>query len=298
MSLTPKQVLSKFNSKSTLVSIAERRGINLTKQQQKRVADILAEDVLKTGINKVLHVLKKKELVALSKDGNVDYEEERKNRGPHKEDGEEDWFPQKQTMIERLTDAISSFGVSQFFEQLPVPVLLECCKSIDDLSDFSDEELLDTYGQDDLVNGILQNIYTFGLQNLFTSFTVTELATFAEDCDLSVKSQAKEVLVDCIVEQKDYRKKTVKRKVETKSKKKPDLKDGIKKVDLEQWYLRSELEDFCREKGMKISGNKRDLIKRILLWFEGDRGHLVMPGKKRSRSRSRSKSRKEEESDE
>jgi len=171
-----------------------------------------------------------------------------------------------------------------FFEEFDETVLLACCKRIDDLEEMTDEELSE-FSKEDLVTGILNNIYTFGLQNLFSSFSVTELKEFCETCELSVKSSSKEVLVDCLIEQKDYRTKGSKVKAEKASKKKPDLKDGIKKVDLEQWYYRNELEEFCKDNGIKRGGNKREIIKRILLFFEGDKSSKVFPMKKKKSKR-------------
>jgi hypothetical protein len=266
--LTPKQVLQKFKSKKSLESIAEKRNINLTTQQKKRVADILAEDVIKIGITKVLHVLKKSNLISLCSHACVNVD-----KGEH----EESWYPAKGILVEVLAAAITGFGVLQFFEEFDETVLLACCKRIDDLDEMTDEELSE-FSKEDLVTGILSNIYTFGLQNLFSSFSVTELKEFCETCELSVKSSSKEVLVDCLIEQKDYRTKGSKVKAEKASKKKPDLKDGIKKVDLEQWYYRNELEEFCKDNGIKRGGNKREIIKRILLFFEGDKSSKVFHG--------------------
>lgn len=66
---------------------------------------------------------------------------------------------------------------------------------------------------------------------------------------------------------------------EEHSENKPDIKKGIKKVDLQHHFNREELEQFLRKKkdddpealkDMKVTGRKNELVDRILKFLEGD----------------------------
>jgi len=64
------------------------------------------------------------------------------------------------------------------------------------------------------------------------------------------------------------------------------------KVDLNNWYNKSDLEEWLKNKGAKVSGKKQVLMDRIIKYLSGD-----IPGaterkvpKKRKRTTSRSKS--------
>jgi hypothetical protein len=226
----------------------------------------------------VLSVLKGKNLKSLAEHNEVDFDKERRekfgeNIGTAKA---KEWVPVKSVLIEILTEKIPEYGVERFFKDQKRAVLLECCKVIDDLEDYSKEELKE-FSKDDFVEGIMQNIYTFGLQNLFSAFTITELKLFCVDCQLTVRSSSKEVLLDCLIEQKDFRKAKKKSVQKTKLTEKPKIKKGVKAIDLKSWFLRSELEDWCRKKGIKVGGSKKDIVERIILYLDGERGNKVFP---------------------
>jgi len=52
------------------------------------------------------------------------------------------------------------------------------------------------------------------------------------------------------------------------SKKKPDIKKGISKTDLNTHYYSLELKDYCKENNLNTTGTKKDFILRILAHVE------------------------------
>jgi len=227
----------------------------------------------------VLSVLKGKNLKSLSSHTAITFEKEREEKfGTADVPKKKDWFPVKSVLIEILTERISEHGVEKFFEDQKRSTLLACCKVIDDLEDYSEEELKE-FSHEDFVEGIMQNIYTFGLQNLFSAFTVTELKLFCVDCQLTVRSSSKEVLLDCLIEQKDFRKAKKKTQLKTKLTEKPKIKKGLKPIDLKSWFLRTELEEYCKLKEIKIGGTKKEIVDRIILYLDGDRSSKVLGSK-------------------
>jgi len=84
----------------------------------------------------------------------------------------------------------------------------------------------------------------------------------------------------------DVKKRIEKEKVDAvkaaKKDKKPDIKKGITYQDLFQLYLRTEIEEYCRDKGLKLTGKKSDLIKRILTFLGGDKDTTKSPKKEKS----------------
>jgi hypothetical protein len=51
------------------------------------------------------------------------------------------------------------------------------------------------------------------------------------------------------------------------SSEKPEIKNGITSADLHNYYYSDELVAFCNKNGVKSSGTKKDLIKRIIGFF-------------------------------
>jgi len=237
-------------------------------------------------------VLKGVNLKNLSRHESIDFDRERIEKfGAVDDPKAAEWVPVKQVVIEVLTERIPVYGVEQFFQDQKRSTLLACCKVIDDLEDYSEEELKE-FSHEDFVEGIMQNVYTFGLQNLFSAFTITELKLFCVDCELTVRSSSKEVILDCLIEQKDFRKikkKTVNR---TKLTKKPKIKKGVKAIDLTSWFIRTELDDYCRSKGIKLGGSKKEVVERIILFLDGDRGVKVVSQRKKDSDEKSEKSEK------
>jgi len=196
-----------------------------------------------------------------------------------------------------------------FLKFLDIEVLIRVCADIDDLSDYKNEDgeilfekLKDKYSKKDFLNAIMTNVYTFGLNHLFSLLTVDDLIDLCSECRLSVNSRSKDTIIDCLIEQKDYEPEEKSEEGEASEKKPDRIKKGIKKVDLISHFTRPELLEYCQSNQIKTTGKKSVIASRIMVFLGGDRKPiLVAPPGKRGRKRKVSKSteeKSEEKSDE
>jgi len=138
------------------------------------------------------------------------------------------------------------------------------------------------------VDAILSEADSNGVLNLFASFTPKKLLEFAEACGLKVHSTSMETLLDSLLYQEDHEPaKKKKAKTEKPSKKKPAIKKGITKVDLNSHYYRDELAEYCKDNGLRVQGNKKDFINRILAHVEGRAQPPIKGGAKKRGAKKR-----------
>jgi hypothetical protein len=118
-----------------------------------------------------------------------------------------------------------------------------------------------------------------GLENCFSAFSVERLIDFAAGSKLKIYGQyvasllffnflcsSREKILDALVTRQDMAKPEVKKKAKPvkPSKEKPEIKKGITSVDLNSWYYRDDLSEWCEKKGLPKNGSKKELVKRIL----------------------------------
>jgi len=187
---------------------------------------------------------------------------------PKKEELKGKKFPAKGIMLKRLTDEALKGDLRDFLNQFDDMTLLSICNDIDDLRNYTEEELRDL-SKKELVKAIANNVSNFGTTHVLQFFTVIELQEITVLMDLEVESGSKEKLIDSIIEKKNYVKPPPKKKVKP-SVEKPAIKEGITKVDLQTWFNKEDLEEWLRSKGAKVSGNKKSLIDRIIKYLSGD----------------------------
>jgi len=129
----------------------------------------------------------------------------------------------------------------------------------------------------------------------FSSFEAEQLQDIAEDLKLKTgKTANKRKLVDCIINKKDAEKepKAKKHKVEV-SKKKQEIEKGATYEDIFQHYYVTEVRQWCKDHGLKTSGKKGALIRRILAYLDGDETTKSLPpGQRNKKRKGKGKSRK------
>jgi len=142
-----------------------------------------------------------------------------------------------------LVDVVIDVGPENFFKHFDIDALIRVCADIDDLSDYivkteegewETDKLKDKYTKKDFLNAIMTNIYTFGLNHLFSLLSVDELSNLCTDCRLTVNSRSKDTIIDCLIEQKDYEPEEKSDEGEASEKKPDRIKKGIKKSI---WFL-------------------------------------------------------------
>lgn len=85
------------------------------------------------------------------------------------------------------------------------------------------------------------------------------------------------------------------KKVVKPHKEKQEIKAGISKEDLHQHYNLTDLQDWCKDHKVKSSGNKKEIIKRIIAFLSGDKTVMVDETKKAPSSPSKKKAKKTED---
>jgi len=133
---------------------------------------------------------------------------------------------------------------------------------------------------------IAETARAFAAERYFSGFDLESLRALAEDLKLknAAKSASKRKIVEAIVEQDDIdapeppkKKKKTSKAVEV-GKKKP-IEKGTTYEEIFQHYYVEELRDYAKQKGIKVSGKKPVLIKRILSFLEGNT-EGIMAGEK------------------
>jgi len=130
---------------------------------------------------------------------------------------------------------------------------------------------LEITGEDKII-AILSEIYAIGLETLLNDVPAQVLQRFAENSNLIVESTSRETLKTALMTRQEYRKGQSKKspaKAQT-STEKPEIKKGISSADLNAWFRRDELLDYCTSNNLPVRGSKKDLIKNILKFHEGN----------------------------
>jgi len=209
---------------------------------------MLSRECATIGLKKFLETLKLKFLQKMGE--NMEWDNE-KNKVPSS----------KQILAKRIHEEMEKVGPKKFLDDVSSSVLEEIFKDMDIEKPSSKSKYAET---------LLEESETWGLEKIFLGLPLAKLKECAEACGLTVESSSIDILVDCIVRQENH--KAPKKKVskqEKVSKKKPDIKKGISKTDLNTHYYSLELKDYCKENDLNTSGSKKDYILRILAHVEG-----------------------------
>jgi len=223
----------------------------------------------KTGVSILFDTLKRDDLKAMSNTVGVTFKEsDNKNS--------------KAVLSKKMKDMIDEAGLEDFLSDNADTVLLNrLCESLD----IEDPE----QSKEKLVQQVSGFVRGLGAEAFWNSFDVSVLHSVTADLKLKAKgTNSKRKLVDSILTNSNPEKaepKKKKRKI-TYSKKKKALEKGITYDDIFQHYNVNEVRDFCKSHGLKSSGKKKELINRILSYFNGD-----------EESSSKKKSSSKEESD-
>jgi len=189
----------------------------------------------------------------------------------------------KKVLSKRLNETLVQMGIAEYLEQ---HAGLELLKSIS-----VGLELAPTSSKTDLINQITEAVEAEGLRVYFSSFSEELLRDVAFDMKLEndpVAITSKQVLVECILHNHEVPEREEKKKEKIKvSKTKPEIRKGVAYQDVFQHYYVEELHDWCKKNGLKTSGSKPDLIRRILAFLDGDKentlaGQRRIPKRKKS----------------
>jgi len=121
-----------------------------------------------------------------------------------------------------------------------------------------------------LVKQLEKEIRTAGLEVFLSKFGVETLQNICDDLKILADTSSPSALISAIIHGKLPPKKVVQRVVPKITKTKPVLKKGVTVDNILQHYYKEELDAFCRENHLAVSGRKRELAKRIVQFVNGE----------------------------
>lgn len=282
--VNPTEVLSALKTETLqdlfLHDHPDERG---TKHKKKNIVNSLASSIESAGVKALISNLKRETLQAVLKG-----RESALKEGDNKNN--------KTLLGKRLKDLIDAEGIDDFLQKgdLSESVLRAMLEALDEESDAK---------KDALPGEIAAAVRRLGMEAYFSSFDVESLHDVCEDLNLkAAHTNNKRKLVECIINNEDAPKSSApkKQKVQASKKKKP-IEKGITFDDVFQHYYVDEVRDWCKEKGLKTTGKKTMLIRRILAYLDGDtETTMATPsskGRGRKRKASAAASSKEEKGD-
>lgn len=210
----------------------------------------------------------------------------------------------KTKLLKELKELQEKAGTPfDFFEKLPKKTLAKCTRHLG-------FELSKSSAKSDLVGALEDEIIINGLTTLFDNMKKDYVADVAEEFDVS-KSKSKKYIInqvlarsyshlyDVVVESGRSSKKDKKKKKKAPVViKKPGFKKGVTYQEYYDAYYSKELQDWCREQKIKVSGNKKEVIRRIIRFLNGDTETTrpLKPGEKRKKRKRKKK--KDDDSEE
>jgi len=258
------EVFSNIKAKDLLIQIAKKRNIDV-EEHKKNLGKAIADDAFATGIKKLVELMP----VALLENVGV----ETKN-----EDGKK---LARSVIRKQIAQKIQEETPQKFIENLDTNVQ---AKLLDLLVE-------DKPSKSKYVETIVEQIDSMGLENALSSLSLEELQLLAKAHKLKVHSATSiNSYIEALLTGEDQKKqKSKEKKVDAPSKKKPDIKKGISKVDLRQHYYREELVTYCRENNLPATGHVTEIINRIVDHLEGKPVKAKATGKKRKAAGSKEK---------
>jgi len=157
--------------------------------------------------------------------------------------------------------------------------------------------------KEELVRQIGTSVRQVGMETYFSGFDVDSLHDICEDMKLKNTNSTnnKRRLVECIVHKQDAKKQEPPKKKQklSFSKQKKEIAKGITYDDIFQHYYVDEVRDWCRSSGLKSTGKKSALIKRILAFLDGDTETTkAAPRNKKGKGKAKSKGKSKDDQQE
>jgi len=194
----------------------------------------------------------------------------------------------RNVLSKRISEAIHEEGLAAYLNKVET----------DNLKVFAERlDLEAKSAKAQLIEEIVEEVEGNGVQLYLESFTEDVLRDVAFDMKLEKDPTAapgKNLLIEAIVTNEAVPKQEKKKKKAAPkvSKHKPELEKGVEYQDVFQHYYLEELVEFAKKNGIKTSGTKKELIKRIIAWLDGDKENTLSGTKKTPKRRKRSGSKK------
>eukprot|EP01132_Coremiostelium_polycephalum_P011108 gene11108-13592_t len=218
---------------------------------EKQLQDKLLSIALKYGSNSFLNQLTAAELTTLYKP----------HESPSIEDSEKGKKKNKFYLTKKLSSVILD-GPEKYFASLRA-------EDVEILDDFFNCELV--ADSDECGAEAVEELTLLGLEIFLHECNVKVLGEICADMKLKVTKNSPNSMIQLILTGKApvETKKAQPEKVVNFSKVKKPLAKGLSFHDIHQHYLLEELKEFCKKHKIKTTGTKREVINRIIDYFDG-----------------------------
>jgi len=240
------EVFSNIKSKDLLLHIAAKRNID-AEEHAKNLGKAIADDAFNTGVKKFVDLLPVKSL----EDFGVETKNADGNRLP------------RAMVRKRIVQKIQDETPQKFFDGVDSKVL----GGVFDELGFDKPSNSKKYSEE-----LMKIIDTVGLENALSTLSISELKGLCKTHKLKVDSETSpNAHIEALTTGKDQKKEAAKAKKETEkpSAKKPEIKKGVSRIDLQQHFYREELTTYCKDNKLPHNGTKSQLIRVILDHLEG-----------------------------
>jgi hypothetical protein len=282
------KVLAKLSSES-LKKIAKVERMDIEEKSKKAIASQLVDNAHDSGVKILIAELSKMELegifsseLNLTLSGaieplNVDF-------------GAEITNPKKVVLSKRLFEQISKLGVNKFLSShAPNDIILRFAELLEVELDKKQKNLDDEDIKKEVVKQITDSVYFFGFRSLLENLDIPTLQDLAKEYGLKGTTNTKSKLIYALATQTNIKdlpsfnpsaaaatEEWMEQAAKAANKeKRPAIKNGVSYHDMYQLYLLEELVDWCRDNGLKVSGTKKEVINRILAYFDGDKENTM-----------------------
>jgi len=235
-------------SDESLDYMIEKDNFDAEKLTKRKKIEILSKEATSMGIDLVISQMKVATLNSIaSQEPDVQARLEKKSRT-------------KATLSKYLRELIVD-NPKGFFENASVETL---------------EHFLDVIGveaeskkREELADQVIELVKWNGVQAYFSRFDVSFLKGLMEELNLDCTTDSTQKIATAIADMTDAESTPMDNTI-TFSKKKLPIAQGVTYQDIYQHYYVEELVAYCEEEGLVKSGNKKELIHRILEHLEND----------------------------
>jgi len=272
--VTP-QILLKNFSKENLAIIGSKNGIALDeiKPSKKSWRSAISAEMEKEGLNQLaMSGFKLAELEQICKALKI------QPGGDNK--------PTRTVLQRRLKERMVEDGAQEFFEAVKEDdvAVLKIFIAITGEDPTSDD-------REELIAQAINVINYQGICNFLAQLTVPVLEELMDEAGLKYNTESKGKLIAALAGMHAAKKSKAVGTVEAASTTKLSLKSkhNLTYSDIYQHYNKEELVEFCRKKDLKVSGKKKEVVNRVMIFLNGEeedkeniKKGTVAPAKKKS----------------
>jgi len=259
--------------KLDLLKIASQEGLKVKdKPTKQNVLDVITSEIEDAGIKQVTAQMKLVDLQEITKPLEI---------GPGKGN-----CPTKTVLRKRLIEYIEAMGLEEFLKKHTTSQTLAIfIRAVDDEPNGN--------AKDKLIPQAASLINLIGFTTFFSRFDTPFLQHLMTENNLKFNTDSKDKIIYALATLSNAKKDNSIQKDVVFSEKKLPIQKGITYQDIFQHYLKSEIFDWCKENGLKVSGSKKELINRILAFLGGDKENTVSVNNEKPEKRKQEPSKKD-----